>query len=75
MAVSAARLREAAELMRAQHGPEHQRHVMWNAIATWLDHAAIRAESNIEHGGASRHVWSHQRDALAVADAYLADTT
>jgi len=41
------------------------------AVADWLDHAAARAESKIEHGGKPEPVWLHERDALAVARAYL----
>lgn len=41
------------------------------AVADLLDHAAARAESKIEHGGWPEPVWSHERDALAVARAYL----
>lgn len=35
--MSAETLRRAAALMREQHGPEHKRHEMWNAMAEWLD--------------------------------------
>ena len=42
-------------------------------VADLLDHAAARAESKIEHGGKVGPVWSHERDALAVARAYLGE--
>lgn len=36
--MSAAILREAAALMREQHGPDHERHEMWTVMAAWLDY-------------------------------------
>lgn len=36
-------LRRAATLMREQHGPEHERHAMWSAMADWLDEYATHA--------------------------------
>lgn len=44
------------------------------AVADWLEHAAARAESKIQHGGKESPVWSHERDALAVARAYLGES-
>lgn len=29
-----------AARMREDHGPEHERHAMWGAMADWLDRAA-----------------------------------
>lgn len=56
--------------MREQHGPEHERHVMWTAMADWLEHSAARWESKVKHGAVERVVWSHEADAFAVARAY-----
>jgi hypothetical protein len=42
------------------------------AVANLLDHAAARAESKIQHGGIESAAWSHERDALAVCDAWEA---
>jgi hypothetical protein len=33
-------LHRAAALMREQHGPEHERHAMWSAMADWQDGVA-----------------------------------
>lgn len=43
------------------------------ALADLLEHAAARAESKIQHGGDRDAVWSHERDALAVARVYLGE--
>lgn len=36
-----------------------------------LRHALARAEAKIAGGGIERHVWSHEQDALTLADAIL----
>lgn len=57
--------------------PEDAAHVAgWSpvvalAVANLLDNAAARSETKVQHGAVPRHVWSHERDALAVAAAYL----
>ena len=43
------------------------------AVALWLEHAAARAEMKLLHGGGTEAVWSRERDALAVARAYLGE--
>jgi hypothetical protein len=45
------------------------------AVADWLDEVAARAESKVKHGGNDAAVWSHERDALAVARAYLGEAS
>lgn len=30
-------LRETAAAMRREHGPDHERHAMWAAMADWID--------------------------------------
>lgn len=37
------------------------------AVADALEHAAVRALTKVEHGGRPRPVWSHERDAVAIA--------
>ena len=65
-------LREAASRMRAHStdAPPLAAAVAL-AVADWLEHAAARAECKIEHGGGRDPVWSHERDALAVARVFL----
>jgi hypothetical protein len=60
--VSAAILREAAGLMREQHGPDHERHAMWTAMAAWLDSEFANPFGPTEQ-------------AIDVAKAYLGATT
>lgn len=68
----AERLRHAAAAMREQNIPGRgYMDDTFLAVADLLDHAAARAESKIQHGGNVSFVWSHERDALAVANAYL----
>lgn len=75
--MSADVLRQAAAQIRNDHGGIVSRCTQegrrWLPVADLLDHAAARAESKIEHGGKPDPVWSHERDALAVARAYLED--
>ena len=60
--MSAETLRAAAAKMREQHGPEHERHEMWTALAAWLDACALVTEVAPDR---------HKGNALAVATAYL----
>lgn len=74
-------LPEAAKRMREDHGPEHERHVMWSAMADWLDTAGADLWA---HGPlccadgcfeCDDNLWApHVRRALAVSRAYLAAT-
>lgn len=41
------------------------------AVADWLEHVVARSQTRISLGGKPGPVWSHERDALAVARAYL----
>jgi hypothetical protein len=68
--VSSGELRQAAQRMREQHGPDHVRYGFWSAVATWLEAAATQA-SYYEAGGAQLHPDSY---ALNVARAYVAST-
>lgn len=43
-------------------------------LADLLDHVAARCESKIGHGGKAEPVWSHERDALALARSILRET-
>jgi len=61
----AAELREAAKLMREQHGPGHVRHAFWFAAADLLESGAERLEGN--PFGAKALIWR----AHLVAQAYL----
>lgn len=78
--MSAETLRRAATGLRDEWGEKplgtawHRERDFHLAVADWLDHAAARAESKIQHGGKEGPVWSHERDALAVAAAYLNPT-
>lgn len=54
-------LREAARLMREEHGPEHERHAMWAAMAHLLER-----EADIEEELSASLIAS-----TAVARAYL----
>ena len=56
--------RQAAALMRKQHGPEHERHEMWKAMADLMD--AI--------GGGANDRETYER-ALAVAHEYIVAAT
>ena len=40
-------LHKTAKLMREQHGPEHQRHTFWHALADWIDNRARDAQDAI----------------------------
>lgn len=40
-------LREAAERIRAAHGPEHIRHAFWSAVANWLENEAGKLEQGM----------------------------
>lgn len=57
-------LRTAAMSMREQHGPQHERHAMWTAIADLMDAAADRLTAS---GGARSPV---DMQILGVATAY-----
>jgi len=61
-------LRFTAERMQQQHGPEHERHEFWHALAGLLDEAAGRIEDDSEFG--ARALINH---ALTVARAYLGE--
>jgi len=56
-------LRKAAVQMREEHGPDHPRHAMWEAIAHHLEQRASVWHSEIP--------MSWDWSALAIADAYL----
>ena len=43
----AQQLREAADAMRRQHGPEHVRHAFWSAVADWVALCAGEAEGHL----------------------------
>ena len=73
--MSAETLRRAAALMREQHGPEHERHAMWFAMADWMDHAALVVDDLSDmplfvRSMERQPVVSH---AFAVARAYLGE--
>ena len=68
--MSAEKLRQAADVMRHDALLVDADRFL-RAVADSLDHAAARAESKIRRGGKPEPVWSHERDALAVAEAYL----
>ena len=55
-------LQHVADLMRQQHGPDHERHAMWEAIAEWLEYVAMQGD---------RAAINHRARANAVARAYL----
>ena len=55
-------LQYVAERMREQHGPDHERHAMWEAIAGWLEYVAMQGD---------RAAINHRARANAVARAYL----
>ena len=49
-------------------------HATIDAQLDILQHALARAEAKIAGGGVEHVVWSHTRDALALADAILGET-
>ncbi len=61
-------LRKAATLMREQHGPEHERHEMWTAMADWLESLARRSRFLTLAPLPNSKEWEH---GFAVARAYL----
>ena len=66
-------LLDAALAMRREHGPDHERHLMWAAIADWLENTA-RFVRLIESGDYwnTNAAWSDSRHrATTVARAYL----
>lgn len=65
--ISAETLRRAGVLMREEHGPEHERHVMWAAMANWLFMSADHAV------GRGAVCGSCVNQALVVARAYLGE--
>lgn len=76
---TADRLLSAARLMREQHGPEHQRHEMWMAMASWLETAEADLTTRCRRccegdcNGCSNSAWlPHVLKASTVANAYLA---
>ncbi len=60
--------------MREQHGPEHQRHLMWAAMADLLDfEAAIREQNRHWFNIAIRRFVPESSRILAVAETYLGE--
>lgn len=59
-------IRQAAALMRDEHGPHHPRHEMWSALAEHLDFTASQSD----------RPWRLDalRSAYKVASAYLTAT-
>jgi hypothetical protein len=69
--VSAETLREAARLMREQHGPEHERHEMWSRMADLMTESARTTEvfGTVGQPGSLNYL------SLAVARAYLGEAS
>lgn len=64
---------------RSDYGKSNIEHIAaWHpavalSVADMLDHAAARAETKVRLGGDSTAVWSHEKDALAIARTYLGE--
>lgn len=78
--MSAEVLCRAAESMRAQHGPDHERHAMWFAMADWLEGVAAWEDEGLGYTPSLNQtnwpsMWGDmQTGALVVARAYLGET-
>lgn len=67
-------LRRAAEAMRQDHGPQHQRHLMWLAMSRMIATTAHQWEQidRSNAWGDTKRTYAHLDDAVLVATAYIA---